>query len=873
MSDFLSAIDAVAAACPDRLAAESAEGAITYGALVRRSRALARVLCGRGVCEESLVGLCAERTTDLLVALLGILRSGGAYLPLDPALPADRLAFMLADARISLVVGHARPLRLLPPAGVRTVQLEDVTDEPVALVPGVSPVAESEIRPDPIPALAYVLYTSGSTGTPKGVQVTRANLDNFLRSMAAEPGIGPTDRVLALTTITFDIAALELLLPLTVGASIVLLDRDAAADGRALRKALESRGITLAQATPATWTMLLDAGWERGAGLKALSGGEALTRDLASAICRTGADFWNMYGPTETTVWSSVWRVQGEEPVLIGHPIANTRMYVLDERRQPVATGTDGELCIAGAGVARGYLNRPDLTAERFVPDPFAPDDPGGRMYRTGDVARRHESGLFECLGRLDDQVKIDGHRVEPGEIESALTRTGLVRRAVVTAVRDEGRATGLVAYVQPHDGGAVDMAALRRVVGQQLPWHMVPDRFIEIDRVPLTPSGKVDRRALSVSGPPRRSSNAPLVPPRTATERALLHLWKEILPVEDLGVEDDFFEMGGRSLAAARLFARLERDLGASLPIASLVTAPTIARLAALIDSHDRNRQERGWSPLVPMQPHGTRPPFFWMHPVGGHVFIYRPLVAHLGRDIPCYGIQAVGLDGVTTPLESVEQMAERHVEEIRHVQPSGPYYLGGSSFGGLLAFEMACRLRAEGETVAMLVIIDTEFPDCPSSPRVRRLIRSGGPVRLLHLGWRRARTHWSSFRRLGARRYFSALRSGLSARRPAASVPPGARDPATSRGIGRVFRANNRATARYVPGWYDGVLTYFLARDAVFRPDTRRRWMTTARVVDLREVPGDHQSCRREPLARGLAQQLRDCLVSAWEATSHAA
>jgi amino acid adenylation domain-containing protein len=563
------------AACrADAVAAVFNDQALTYGELQARARTLAVRLRSLGVRPGTLVALCTERSLDMLVGLLGILNAGGAYVPLDPAYPADRLSFMLEDARCPVLVTQSHLLATLPPHGAHTVLLDD-DSRPTAHdgdVPDKTACAD-----DP----AYVIFTSGSTGKPKGVQIPHRALLNLLASMAREPGLGPDDVLLAVTTLSFDIAGLELFLPLMVGARIVLASREAALDPAKLAGLIVSEGVTAMQATPATWRMLSEHGWRGPRGFRILCGGEALPPDLAQTLASGEAEAWNLYGPTETTIWSTVQRLTpGSGPVPIGRPIANTRVYVLDPRGAPTPTGVPGELYIGGMGVALGYLNRPELTAERFLPDPFA-GEADARMYRTGDRVRWRADGTLEYLGRLDTQVKIRGFRVELGEIEMILGRHSAVKRAVAHVLPDSSGTNRLVAYVVPAGTGLPAPAELRSHLAAQLPEYMVPSVFMPLNAIPLTPNGKVDRRRLPPPDVQRLAPDSSRIAPRNDVERTVARVWCEALGVPSVSMTDNFFDLGGHSLLIVKVHTELRAALDHDLSIVEMFQYPTVRALA----------------------------------------------------------------------------------------------------------------------------------------------------------------------------------------------------------------------------------------------------------------------------------------------------
>jgi len=543
---------------------------VSYRQLNARANALALELQARGARPGQLVGLFAERGIEMVVTLLGILKSGAAYLPLDPSYPADRLAFMIADGGAGLIVTQKHTARDLPPgqAALVYVDAHQAVDEHAPNVDG-SATADD---------VAYVIFTSGSTGKPKGVRIPHKGAVNFLLAMLREPGLSAGDVVCAITTLSFDISVLELFLPLIAGAKVVIGDRATASDGVRLGRFIADCGATIVQATPASWRMLLDSGWEGRPGLKVLCGGEPLTRELADRLLDRVAELWNVYGPTETTVWATVDRVERGAPITVGRPIRNMRMYIVDANLQLVPDGVPGELLIGGVGTGYGYLGRPDLTSDRFIADPFA-TTAGERLYRTGDVARWRHDGRIEILGRSDNQVKIRGFRIELGEIESALREHAAVKQAVVMAREDRPGDRRLVAYVVPH-AEAPQVNDLRVHLRGTLPDYMVPAAFVMLGKLPISPNGKVDRRALPA---PELADieTATYVAPRTPEEEQLAQIWQEVLGLERVGIEDDFFALGGHSLLAAQLIARVSRVFGGDVPLRRLFEAPTVATFA----------------------------------------------------------------------------------------------------------------------------------------------------------------------------------------------------------------------------------------------------------------------------------------------------
>jgi amino acid adenylation domain-containing protein len=573
---------------PDAIAVVFEEEQLTYRELNQRVNKLAHHLQKLGVKPEVLVGICVERSLEMLVGLLGILKVGGAYLPLDPVYPKERLAFMLKDAQIPVLLTQQQLVEALPEYKARLVCL-DTDWEGIA--------QESEQNPSSgvtAENLAYVIYTSGSTGQPKGVQIGHHSLVNFINSLRNHLQLTYRDRLLSVTTLSFDIAALELFLPITVGARVVVASREVATDGTQLSQKLANSGATAMQATPATWRLLLEAGWQGNNQLKIFCGGEALLQDLANQLLEKGASLWNLYGPTETTIWSTIHQVDAllasSGLVPIGHPIANTQVYVLDNHGQPVPTLVAGELYVGGAGLARGYLNRPQLTTEKFIPNSFS-DEPGARLYKTGDLVRYRLDGTIEYLGRIDHQVKVRGYRIELGEIEAVLCQHSGVQQAVVMDWEDEPGDKRLVAYVTPYPEQALMTSELRRFLKEQLPEYMMPSAFMLLDAMPLTLNGKVDRRALPTTECLRRNLEVAYVPPQNEVECSLAAIWQEVLHVEKVGVNDNFFDLGGHSLLMVQVNNKLGTVFNRNLSIVEMFQNPTIKSLAQYLSQKSESK------------------------------------------------------------------------------------------------------------------------------------------------------------------------------------------------------------------------------------------------------------------------------------------
>ncbi|MFN8433384.1 MAG: amino acid adenylation domain-containing protein [Anaerolineales bacterium] len=574
---------------PNAVALQFENQSLTYKELDKRADELAKILIAQGVKPGILVGIYVKRSLDMVVAMLSALKAGGTYLPLDPSFPTERLAFMLADSEASFILTQTSLQETMPEHKAQVICLDAL--EKVSAKKG----KKKEAKPSD---LAYVIYTSGSTGKPKGVQIHHQAVVNFLCSMRESLKINSEDTLLAVTTLSFDIAVLELLLPLTVGARVVIASSEIVADGTLLADALTRFNATVMQATPASWRSLLEAGWKGKADLKILCGGEALVSDLADKLLERGAEVWNLYGPTETTIWSTLYQVTSNEvhsvsnTIPVGRPIANTQIYILDSELQPVPVGVIGDLYIGGDGVSRGYLNRPELTAERFIPNPF---DGSSTIYKTGDVARYLPDGNIEFFGRSDQQVKVRGFRIETGEIEVRLASHPSVRQAVVVAWKEKTSDASLVAYVVPASAESeADAHQLREYLRKTLPEYMVPSIFMNVESLPLTPNGKVDRKALPQPTQARPDLRLPYVAPRTTLEKELALICAEVLGLENsnghfaVGVHDNFFDLGGHSLLGTRLVFKLREKYNletAHLPLRALFEQPTVANLARIID------------------------------------------------------------------------------------------------------------------------------------------------------------------------------------------------------------------------------------------------------------------------------------------------
>jgi len=868
LAPLIESIDVRCIHHPQRLAVQDANVSLTYEELQRRVQQVSAALIARGVTPGQRVAVCLERSVDLAVALLAVMRCGAAYIPMDPNHPRDRLGYVLEDAQPALLLTQTAVQGMQEMAGALRIEYLDklLTTHDAAVI--ASPVACDESL------AAYVIYTSGSTGRPKGVEVSRRALANFIRSMQRTPGMVMEDRLLSVTTVAFDIAGLELYLPLATGASVYIAGSDIAADGTRLLQLMHDWQATFMQATPATWKMLIEAGWNNSPHPKVLCGGEAFPRELAEQLLQRASSVWNMYGPTETTIWSSVQRVVPSTDTLvpIGEPIDETTIYILDKHQQLVPQGVPGEIWIGGVGVANGYYQRPELTQERFIADPYmSADKPQhARMYRTGDAGRLRSDGLLEHLGRLDDQIKIRGFRIEPGEIEQVLKEHPGVTDAVVLAREVRPSDVRLIAYYVPDRQYTQGIAVgeLLEPLRRKLPAYMIPTAFVPMSSFPTTPNNKIDRRALPPPVLDLVASDAEYVPPRDALDQALVEMWQEFLNIKRVGIRDNFFMLGGHSLLAVRLFARMEKQWQVQLPLAILFEHPTIEFLSGIIRQKQKiaaateqrkpvqNKVLPSFKYLVPIQRAGSKPPLYCIHGAGGNVLNLWALSRRLGEQQPFYGVQARGIDGLSTPMTNIYQMADAYLKEIRQAQPEGPYYLSGYCAGGWVALEIARRLRAEGEHVALLALLDCYHPGLQSKPAPVRNFLAGVDGEGLSYLWRKAP------QRIGY--YLHEIKRQISIvahqllRRP---VPIELREY-------WLTRAMTIASFRYHPLPYNGDVILMRAADM----DAQLRhvgdcmgWddVLTGNVA-VANVAGDHHTLTQEPHVADLALSLHTQIVA---------
>ena len=848
---------------PEAVALVYEDRQMTYRELNSRANQLAHYLRRRAITPDTRVAICLERSAEMIVTLLAILKAGGAYVPLDPAYPRARLQFMLEDAQAPVLLTQKALRESLPQTAAEVICLDELAEETARESkdnPAIETTADN---------LAYVMYTSGSTGKPKGVAVTHRNVVRLVKN-TNYASFSADDVFLQSSTISFDASTFEIWGSLLNGARLALLPAGPPSLTE-LGQALKRYQVTTLWLTAGLFHLMVDNHLEDLRSVRQLlAGGDVLSVPHVRKVFTELSDcrLINGYGPTENTTFTCCYpvmdlsRVNGSVP--IGFPISNTTVYVLDRYLSPTPIGVPGELYIGGDGLARGYLDHPELNAERFVNDPFG-DQPGARLYRTGDLVRYRASGEIEFIGRIDNQVKVRGFRIELGEIEAALAEHSLVREAVVVARKDEGD-KHLVAYLTTGEGNEVTIDELRDFLQQKLPDHMVPSHFVVLESLPLTPMGKVDRHALPPTNGFKSRATKEFSTGGDELEVKLARIWEKVLNVRPVGMDDNFFELGGHSLLAVRLFAQMEKSFGKNLPLATLFQAPTVRQLARVL------RQEgwlAAWSSMVMIQGGGQRTPFFCVHAAGGNVLEYRDLARLMGPDQPFYGLQAKGLDGKEEPHTTIKEMADHYLKEMREVQPEGPYLIGGRSSGGTIAFEMACRLAAEGQEVALLALLDTYpagyFKLLPGSMSWRQRASRYG---------RKLQSHAANLRQLNVPEKIAYVfrklkyapaktkhklyrRAYKIYRRYGRPLPPALKN---------IEEINFAAVKDYEPRTYFGNVTLFLASDLTADYDLHDGWRELVQGdIETYEIPGNHINIIKEPHVGPLAEKLKACLIKA--------
>ena len=824
---------------PLRVAAMFKNAEISYASLNKKANQIAYHLHESGVRPGDFVGIFIDRSIDMLVGLLGIMKTGGIYVPLDPGNPKDRLNVILKDAQAKFLLTNSAMQNRLPDINGVVIDI-DLESTAIARQPKQNPTFG--VRPE---NFVYVIYTSGSTGNPKGVMIPHfAVIDNLL-AMQEAIGIKNNDAILGVASISFDPSVQDFFLPLMIGAKIIIAGQDELTDGYLLKERLEISNATLMQATPATWRMLLTAGWRGGDHFKILCGGEGLTKELSQDLIERSYELYNIYGPTETTIWSTYKLLKGNrnktklesgyEPV--GRPIKNVFLYLLDHEMQPVPIGAAGEVFVGGVGVApNGYFKRPELTANKFMEDPFS-DVPGARMYRTGDIARYLKNGDLEYLHRADNQVKIRGYRIELGEIESAISQNEQIREVVVIVREDQPDNKYIAAYLIMKNGAVLDSPSIKRSLKARLPDYMVPTAFVQMEAFPLTATLKINRSKLPVPELDRNDLETGYVAANSKNEKIVHDIWSTQLGIKNIGINDNFFELGGHSLIAVKMMAQIEKATGKKLPLSLLLENPTIKSLAYLLNEDE---PQKNVTSLVAVKKEGKKIPIYIVHGAGLHVLLFKSLADNVDPEQPVYALQAKGINGESEPLESIEEMAAHYVEQILQHNPKGPYMLAGYSFGGLIAFEMAKQLKKKGKEIVMLGMFDTI---------VRPYITKKMDDR-------------SRIKRTGDKIKKATWVLGSFVKSPVGSFKY--RSFTTKRKIGRLFhktfgkkqasgevdflakvdRANFIAYENYEVTPYDGIIHLFRARENRFylKDFEFLGWLPYVKEVIVKEVPGDH-------------------------------
>ena len=881
----------VAGANPLEVALTFSGEDLSYDELNRRANRVAHRLRRMGVGPESLVGIGIGRSLEFIIGLLAIVKAGGAYVPLDLSYPRERLNFMLRDTRPSVLLTGADEIDVEAPGATTLRVTADVADFS----------AESDENLDvqigPRNA-AYVMYTSGSTGNPKGVVIEQRSIVRLV----CDPNyitISPLDTFLQMAPASFDASTFEIWGALLNGARLVIME-PGTPSLRDIGRKIEREQVTTLWLTAGLFHAMVDEQLPSLATVRnMLAGGDVLSpRHVEKFLdVHRSSSVINGYGPTEGATFTCCHVLRHGDSigktVPIGRPISKTRILILDEALNKVSIGQLGELYIGGEGVARGYLNQPELTEERFVRNPYSAD-PSDVLYRSGDMVSVGADGAIEFLGRKDNQVKVRGFRVELGEIEIALQQHPWVRHVVAIVVESGPADKAIHAFWTAEAGAVGEGGDLMLFAGQHLPAYMVPSTFTLLESLPLTENGKVDRKkllAMAVRNISRRdiaaaarqavaqtstgqtvdihavadtSRENAFVPPTDVLEVQLIEIWEEILGVDRIGIRDDFFQLGGHSLLAARMFARVGEKLEKNLPLATLFHAPTIEQLAAVI-------RAEGWTPhwsvLVPMQAHGTKPPLFLAHGLTGNVLSFYRLRHYIQDDQPMYGIQAYGLSSGRASLLSIPEMAAHYVQEVRAFQPDGPYYLGGFSGGGLLAYEMAVQLTAAGERVAFLALFDSYIEGAGGY-----WLKSFYSKRALRMAMMATRYSWYNLRKYGVRsvmrrkmrnmfvnfRIMLWLLLARNSGKTAASE--------SSRYL-TIPEAFTRAIRVYQPQHYSGSAVLFRTVIAEYPlNDPSPGWKRyISGNLEVREVEGDHEYIFREPYIGRLAMQLNQALNAA--------
>ncbi len=840
---------------PEKIAVKFGTHSLTYRALNEQANQLANLLIANEIKVGDIVGLSIDRSIEMVICFVALLKIGATYIPLDPNFPTERLNYMLTDANAKALI-TSRNYSYFSTPDRKTYFQEDIfkslntysSDQPIAKVRTTEAV--------------YILYTSGSTGKPKGVPINHQNLLNLLFSVKNSPGMSEKDIFLSITTISFDIFELELYLPLLSGGVLIIADKDTARDGRKILEIVRKEKVTILQATPYTWKMLLESGWEEYLPIKAFCGGEALTKKLAHRLVPRCKELWNMYGPTETTIYSIIKQVALTDKIItVGKPIANTTINILDELN-PVEMGEVGEICIGGDGLSTGYLNNPELNEEKFSND-FLSGVKGKRLYRTGDLGKITEDGEVLCLGRIDHQIKIRGFRIETEEVETALTGLDNIDDAILIVHRDSLGNDRLIAYII--NNVKIEDFELKEYIESwesqlrlNLPEYMLPQAYHPVDVFPLTPTGKIDKQSLPE--PIFKSELTVHIAAETGTEKRLTTIWIKYLGLTDIGVEDNFFDLGGHSIIAVQIVVLIEKEFGKRIPISAFFEHPTIEKIAQLIDY---GQQDYHLKTLVQIKKGNGQNPLYLIHGIGLNVLIFNNLAKCLHRDQTVYGLQALGLNGVDMPLETFEAIAECYIKEILEENPDGPINLLGYSMGGIIALEMAKQLKAIGKEVKMLGMIDTNLKQYDGDIRSkiffnkfkRQFPKALFNIRLLFKTPIIALRYQYSIIKLKLKKIFST--DALAKKELSNDNLP--------EYMNTIIDKLWIAMDNYKITPYDGRIFLFKAQERIYYVDDFKYlgWQKYAKKgVEIKEVPGDHKVMLLLPKVQQFAEILQEVL-----------
>ncbi len=843
----------------EAIAIKYAAEELTYQQLNHQVNQLANYLRRRGVKPEVLVGIYAERSLDIVIGILGILKAGGAYVALDPAYPPDRLVSIVKETELKLILTQAKLAGEIFESGAELLNL----DTEWSKISTESTDLESiSLTPE---NLAYIMYTSGSTGKPQGVRITHAQLENYIQGIREIITVESSDIYLHSASFAFSSSLRQLFLPLASGAKVVIVSREKLTNSIELLELIQTEQISIVDTVSSIWHYILMSLDRIKSDQKAqlidsqlrllIFSGGLLTAQLVQNIRKEFARqllIFNVYGQTETIGISAYLvpndfdRYQGYLPV--GMPYPYNQLYLLDDRLQPVLTGEVGELYVAGGCLARGYFKNSELDRRKFISNPFTNNPQQARLYKTGDLARYLSDGNLELVGRQDFQVKIRGMRVEIEEIETTISQHPDVHQAAV--IGRENRADGkiLVAYIVSKQK-QINLVNLRLFIKSKLPDYMMPSAFVVLDALPLTPNNKLDRQRL----PAPNRENFTIVAARNELESQLIAIWQEFLGIQPIGIDDNFFELGGHSLTALRLVTEIEKTWGKRLFLSSILRSPTIADLAAVIKEEEKLPD---WSSLVPIELGGEKPPLFCIHPVGGNLLEYYCLAENLRRDRPIYGLQAQGIDGKQEPLHRIEDMASQFIREIQTIQPIGPYFLIGYSFGGTVAFEIAQQLRRQGHQIGLLGLLDTK------SPTIREIHQSFSQSLAIHVNAIQKLSNQEKIDYFFAKiqKIFKKKKnyrdSVISALSNIEMLAPE---------ILNVLDANLQAQAAYIPQVYSGNVLLFRSECQSMYIDLYPN-LGWGNLIDgnikIKDIPGDHRHIMKEPNVQILAQTLQSWL-----------